>query len=603
MDLTEKQIRDTLSKLPISGSKIFKLLPEYLQTPSEDPGQVLKAFCGAVSEEFDRVKSQINDIIFLVDPLGVSNIPVYEGSPSFDQLDQFLVFENSPLTTDRSLITISPTNPVVVPDDYYVGFAVRIIFDANGVVNNQYRKVIASSTVNGTTTLNVSPPFSAVPSTGVLSVCYPDRVRIKPPIVASPLNPFGTVLPAQSQGPELRKVTVQLPGISYISNTPGQYVGYEIEILSGAAKGQIRTITQYSVGPNLNIATVNRPWSILPQQGDWFRLSVEGMASTTQDFYKDRYVKITSGSTDTTNGYDFRTETKRIVKSVYNPFDTPASVTLFIEDSITGEGSRFEYPPDSTSTLSIINQDISLLYLARQLGYELDALDSEELQREQIRQAVNFYKLKGTKRGFELVTRSFGLESQIQEQVSNYVRAPDPVEVGPDSCSPPHIQTPWPPNPFIKDGTGQDNVPPEYFVEDRDTTRIGDSDIKIFVRRINPNIEIGTNLFERLLKKLEDVRPAHVEIILIGLFEEFIESPKIADILSFDGTQSFSDSVDISEVVSTLFDSITNSYEDTADVTLRTKIYTEARWDVMDDSYDELPYIPRFDEGTVFNND
>lgn len=599
-DLTEKQVRDTLTKLPITGSKVFKLLPEYLKNPSEDPGQVLKAFCGAVSEEFDRTKSQIQDIVFLVDPLGVSNRPVYEGAPSFDQGDQFLVYQNPGVLNSANEIVISQSNPVSVPDNYFVGFAVTIIFDANGVISNQYRKIIQSTTVNDVTTLTVSPPFTGNVSTGVIAVCRPDIVKIRPPIVANPLNPEGTVLPPQTQGPQLRKTTLRLPGVSYISNTPRQYIGYSIEILSGVGKGQVRNITAYNVAPDNRIITVDRPWSIQPEQGDWFRLSAPNLASTTQDFYKDRYLKILSGSSDTTNGYSFKTETKRIIRSEYNPLDIPASVTLFLEDNITGEGSRLEFPPDPTSYVSIINQDISLLYLARQLGYELDSVDPEELQREQIRQAVNFYKLKGTKRGFELITRSFGFEVNIQEQTSNYVPAPPAVDVGPDSVSPPHIQIPWPPDPYVEDGSG--SVPPEYYVEQRDTVKIPDSDIKIFVKRLVPNLEITDGLFDRLLKKLEDVRPAHVEIILIGLFEEFFEEGSISDALSFDGDLSLSDSIEISDSLAPVTDSIRQSLSDTCDTVQNLVISSPSRWNVYEHRYNEVPYIPRYNVGKVFHN-
>lgn len=553
----EDQVRKALAKADIVTSSVYELLPEVVR--ENDPEGALKAFFGGVQAEYDRQKDSISDILMLIDPVGINNKFILEGSPTFFHTEQFLPLSGATSNT----IVFNGSPPGVGGDHFYNGFGIFVWSDATTPdAVGQYRRV--TNYVGATKTATVEPDWTVTPSgtDTIVALCWPDRIWLPTEVVSDPRRADGTVLPDQTSLPDSERTSkVILPSHAYISVSDDYYNGWQLEFLEGPNVG-VRWYIADFVGQPPTVEIRGR-FDEIPLRGQWFKLipPAADQVSTTNNFYEDRWIRVISGTNDSTNNYRFKIQNRRIIKSVYNPLAVPASHVAYVADVTTGEGERWEFPPDPNNYFGVTNHFVSLAYLARQVGWELDSLDSEELQREQVRQAFNFYKLKGTKRAVELITRAFGLEATIQEQASNYVHPPDPVRVGGgsisgynnrgrESCPPSHNQFPWGQvRQHLERGGGEDDVDCslEANSETRDRARIPDSDIKLYVSRTSPSVFFDGGLLERIVDKVQDVLPIHVEIILVGFLQVGREKVQIAESIEMEGTQDILESVLVNE--------------------------------------------------------
>ena len=132
------------------------------------------------------------------------------------------------------------------------------------------------------------------------------------------------------------------------------------------------------------------------------------------DLYQGMFVRVTQRVLDPSLDEDISlfTQTRRIQS--YDP--TTGIVTI--------EG-EWDDPPTVAHTVGIVPTFVDLNYLARMVGWTLESDDPEELQRQQILNAINFYKFKGTFLGYQLLFRTYGFDIKIKEQQSNYTHAPE----------------------------------------------------------------------------------------------------------------------------------------------------------------------------------
>lgn len=120
-----------------------------------------------------------------------------------------------------------------------------------------------------------------------------------------------------------------------------------------------------------------------------------------------------------------------------SPIQTRRIVSYFVKQDINGTpigyilstDTAWDFPPVATSQFGITSHFVSLNYLARNVGFDLDGTDPEELQRQQILNAVSVSKMKGTKRSFQRLFRTLGFSATVSESTVNYVGEPT-EEVG-----------------------------------------------------------------------------------------------------------------------------------------------------------------------------
>lgn len=129
-------------------------------------------------------------------------------------------------------------------------------------------------------------------------------------------------------------------------------------------------------------------------------------ASDKDEYYTDLYVRVDGGS------QSIEPQLRRITKYI------GSSRLAYVEPT-------FEFPPAPDSKVSVVTTNISLAFLARYVGMRLPQGLSEGLKRQLIGSAIDIYKLKGTKAGFEILLRMLGWGVELFELGSNY-SSPDP---------------------------------------------------------------------------------------------------------------------------------------------------------------------------------
>jgi len=327
-----------------STVRIFDLLPYTIR--EGDPDLALKTLFDAVQQEYERCRSEIRGLGLLIDVDGINSTYEYQGNPVFDYVnnpEKLLIGQIQPNTLLQLVTNIAPLN------DFYLGYGLRVLrskYDANGdgvfeedqaagfpkSFENFYTKIVnyEYDATTGVGTVFVFPPFP------------PDMVTL----LAGGMN---------------IAFEISQPRFVYLPATDAQ--------------GR----------------------SIIP----------------TTDYYRDWFVRIYAGPGGTP------IQTKRITTFFVrkDPAGNPISYIL-------GVDSPFEQPPTATSLFGITPQFTSLNYIAQQVGFEPEATDPEDLQKQQILSAVPAYKLKGTIDSFRLLFKTFGFQSRVQERFSNYTHAP-----------------------------------------------------------------------------------------------------------------------------------------------------------------------------------
>lgn len=133
-----------------------------------------------------------------------------------------------------------------------------------------------------------------------------------------------------------------------------------------------------------------------------------------EDVYVGMYARVQRRQIDPNNTEDvlLDIQTRQIIE--YSPV-----TGVFRVDRAWDE------PPTVAHTIGIVPTFVSLDYLAQMVGYKLEPDDPEILQRQQIANAVNLYKLKGTHKAYKLLFKTFGFDVKITEITSNYTHAPE----------------------------------------------------------------------------------------------------------------------------------------------------------------------------------
>lgn len=148
----------------------------------------------------------------------------------------------------------------------------------------------------------------------------------------------------------------------------------------------------------------------------------------------------------------------------------------------------------------------------------------------------------------------------------------------------------YPDNVLISSGSGEDGVlglawkKPTGTVSDMNTNlRIPDSDITVVLRKTHPDVALTPDVFQRIIKRIEDIRPIHVEVALIGSAFDEDEPLEIKDKLN--RAYSFYEDVAVSESFAALADMVAVQ-EGVGVNDLFLIILSDVRWDVSDNRFD-----------------
>lgn len=199
--------------------------------------------------------------------------------------------------------------------------------------------------------------------------------------------------------------------------------GHGIYFVTGILEGEYSSVNVYgyvtSPPPTKYLGAMTKPWSAFSNTlGNptgieqivvcypdrvWLPLT----ASDTDDYYKDMYLRVAGGGPYLVYGADIQT---RRIKS----YDGTNRIA-YLE-------SALEYPPDPKSFFGITPAYVPMQYLGRHVGLDIPPDLLEGLKRQLVLNAINIYKLKGTKKGFEVLLKVLGWLSEIIEIGSNYAR-------------------------------------------------------------------------------------------------------------------------------------------------------------------------------------
>lgn len=536
---------------------IYELLPQFIR--SQDPDEVIRGFFQAVQEEYDRNKSMIREIITVVDPYRVNKSNILEGNFVFFHPEQFIYGATCSASPPRAAFT--GPSPGVSASGFYNDFAIFVWADSgNPSAVGQYRVVNAYDGPSKTAYLDQDWEF--LPSDkAILALCWPDRVWLPVAIVSDPRKAGGTTFPAQVwDETELAEIPaeyrdtnilVKLPGLSYLSTIDHYYKGWSLDFLDGRNEGKSSKIVAYYASTKIAVLE-SRIYA--PDAQDWFRITppVADNIGISDNYYKGRWIHVAAPTkADISYGTRIRAQTRQIIRSKFDPLTVPASHVAYLSDPRTDAGDPFEYPPAPTMLYGITNSYVPLQHMAALVGIELDAQDAEIYQREQISQAYNFHRLRGTRRALELVCNSFGLDVAIDEAASNYTHAPSEEDVGPSAVPDLNHEQFGQSTivPVVKAGLGADDVPVSYLTEPgRSAARIPDSDIKLFLSRTNINAEeFNADILTRILRKLRPHMPIHVQIIFVGLLTKINDPVNVTGTLTCQIGPLFPEDVAVSE--------------------------------------------------------
>lgn len=546
LNLSDDEVSAAIaSQGEIIESRLYELLPQTIK--EQDPDGILKGFFEAVSSEYDRHKKSIGGIIGIVSPQDVNRSYILQGNPVFFHPEQFVL---DAVAASPAQLDLSASSSGITGSGYYRDFGVFVWSDSgNANAVGQYRKILSYD--GNTKIAELDYDWKYLPSTSAIyALCWPDRIWLPTAIVSDPRQANATLLPRQEFidiNPDIYSIdpdaiqtnkVVKLPGLSYIATIADYYVDWSLDFLDGVNAGKSVKIVDY-ISLNGNYLVVLEKSVEPPNEQDWFRLTPPNSNSLgiSDNFYQGRWV-YTSSPTPGLVEYPgkIRPQARRILKSSYNPLATPASHVAYIYDAKTGEGEQFRHPPYPTIDYGILASYIPLQHLAAYVGIEIDEADNESYQREQISQAYNFHRLKGTRRAIELVCRSFGLDVTIDEAGCNFVPAPDndAVEVSGVTKLPHKQFSNSEITPHVKQGLGFDDVPVGYLTSPGNlNARIPDSDIRLFLSRSELSKDtFDLGVFERIIRRISPHIPVHVQIIFVGLLTKAVENIDVNELMT-----------------------------------------------------------------------
>lgn len=552
------------------GSQTYNTLPQYVRDRA-DANYTLGGIAEAADNEYQKAKQSISGMSNFNDPRSING-------------DYAVSFQSS--VTDKNrfqpVLFLSDSEVILPPqfhssnfDGYLVGFGLlfRDLIPNNPapISDNEYRRVTVFQ--NGRATLEGSID-GALGELTYAVLCLPDRVDIPGPVIANPQSSEGSVLSAQDPQSIISTANITadpenivvLPGHLYIYGVPsGSWEGWTIRFLDGGNAGQ-----DYLINQHLQFQDIGEldPTTFLvlessitggAVEGDWFMLAPPETEffSSSDNAYRGMFVQsaATSPSDQGYFGQGLPRQVREIIKSDFDALSIPAKTTALVFDPFDNNGSEFEYPPIPNAFIGISNNYVELAQLAEYLGIYLDDLDPDVLHREQIAAAYDFHRIRGTKAGIELMCRLRGFESSVEELASTFT--PDggfiANNVVGSTLTVEHKQLPNEELPLNLNvpQSGQ-GVPREFVATPagRDAARIPDSDINIYLERVNPLAVVSSVIFQRLSKQLKDLAlPAHVNINILGLLQRFYNNAEVLCALETLLTHAPNIVVDVNEVV------------------------------------------------------
>lgn len=407
---------------PETRVTIYDINPFSHRDPvSGDPGGALQQYFGAIEEELQRQRNEIRGVGVLIDVDGLNTSFLQQGNLyfNFNQNPEQLVVATVVDDGNYNLVNFQDSGVTSSEDNFFVGYSLRglRIEEQGGIAHPLSDEVSTIVSYDGASKQAlVSPAFSTSTGGSFLGfeLGYP-LMSFVPIVDDTELEIETATLPDQS-GLAAPLTSIRMPYSfddgTIISTQDGHYENWTIEWLSGGNAATIRSpLLTYDAATR--VVTFNG--NVIPARaGDQLKFTVGRKLVTTTDYYTGYYLRIVSGP-----GSGPPIQTRKIVNS-YTAFDSAGRAVYGVMLLDTPWNS----PPVQTSVFGITPSFVSLAHIAEQVGYEPDATDPEILQKQQILSAVDFYKLKGTLRSFDLLFRTFGFDSTIIEISSNYTHAP-----------------------------------------------------------------------------------------------------------------------------------------------------------------------------------
>lgn len=544
--LTDEQIASLIVEKcsRIRRNLTYEQLPQYVRSTADTGGR-LGGLAETSTSEYERAKQAIKGMANFNDPRKQNDSFTieFQGVVNLDNARGIAV----EFFGDDSTIRIIGGNWPSLGPGYLDGFAITF---PSGVNNHpttelQYRRIISSSTINGFYTLTLDQPVSgalaALSSTPGLNqfayLSFPDRLDLPSTLICDPRND-GTTLPSQQLRTQVESMgldhtdqnkIIVLPNRDYLLGIPaGTWEGWSISLIDGAHASEDFLVEDHIIFGGSHILSIR---GIAPavSEDDFFMLVPPGdqFISVADNAYSGMYVRVAvTGPADIKyGGTGVPAQTRQIISSEFYPLSRPARSEAFIYNPYSNSGSEFEYPPPYNAKIGVSDTFVELAQLAEYLGIYLDDLDAEALQREQLVSAYEFHRIRGTKEAVELLCRLRGFDTVVEEAVSTFTPDPGVIinsNVG-NSISVEHKQ--FKPSELTQDlvvpqsGRGT----PRSFVDSvagRNASRVPDSDISIFLERVNPLAIQSSDAFVRLYRQIRDFAlPAHVDIIFFGLLQ------------------------------------------------------------------------------------
>ena len=543
----------------IRDNKTFTLLPDHMK--ADDESGILRAMSEASTAEYDRALQAVKGTKEFNNVRTINKNYAVSFQASVTDISRTFV---ATFTSDSTIAFSGEW--ISLADGYLNGFGIQfktVSFSGTTIgttdTNNQYRKISSFVVSGGVATAELDFTVSnGNGDTTVAVICYPDRIDVPGVVISDPRHEEGTVLPVQSTSAALSSLTasvvghsdtrrlVVLPGHSYIKGVPaGSWDGWSIKFIDGELAGTSYVIDAHLENDDYIVLSLNNLIE-LDVENDWVMLvpPASEFFSVTENAYRGMYAQTSAESAP--NAYYVGTgvpkQTRQIVASEFLPMSIPAKSVAYVYDALNDDGAEFNFPPVPNSFVGISDTYVELAQLAEFLGIEIDDLDPEQLQREQIASAYDFHRIRGTKKGIELLCRLRGFSAAIVENASTFTTDGGTIlnKNAGVSSSVPHIQ-------FSGDTVDPDllvpqsgqGVPRSYraTAQGMNDARIPDSDISIYLERANPLSQPSSIIFQRLYKQLSELAtPAHVDIIFFGLLQRFNDIAEMTETVAVEAT-------------------------------------------------------------------
>lgn len=569
---TDKQIESLIVSncSTIRRNLTYDQLPQYVRQ-SADVGGRLEGLAATSTGEYERAKQAIKGMADFKDPRKINNsfAVEFQGVLGLDSSRGIYV----KFTNDRTIQIIGGSWPLL-SSGYLDGFAVSFPPDYNhSTVERQYRRVVSSypdTTVSPNLyTLVLDQDISgAYTSTSALAdpeqfayLSFPDRIDLPSVLISDPRQD-GTTFPEQILRSQVSMMglthtnpdrVIVLPNRDYVSAvSAGAWDGWVLRFIDGTYAGEETYIEDHIIYGDSHVLSVRSQFPNI-KKDDFFMLipPTDQFISSVKNAYSGMYVRVAvTGFADIKYGSQgVPAQTRQIITSEFHALSRPARSEAIVYNPFTNSGSEFEYPPPFNAKVGISDTFVELAQLADYLGIYLDDLDAEALQREQIVSAYNFHRIRGTREAIELLCRLRGFDAVVDENVSTFT--PDPGFIFRNilnlSESVEHKQ-------FESGELQQDLIVPQNgrgvprsFVETsagREASRVPDSDISIYLERVNPLAIESIAAFSRLYRQLRDLAvPAHVDIILFGLLQRLSNAVNVGQHLTVGNINSIASEI------------------------------------------------------------